>query len=204
MAEVKWIKITTDIFDDEKIKVIDSMPARDEILVIWFKLLTLAGKTNKHGMLFLNNKIPYTCDMLSAIFNRELNTIKLALETFIKFDMIQISDNKTISITNWGKHQNVVGLEKIKEQTRLRVAKHRELLKENVTLQVTQGNATELEEELEREKNKKRKKESFNPLTDKQKFIDNLPESVYKRGHSKEQVLIVIDNLVDYCKSKGF
>ena len=37
MADIKWIKITTDIFDDEKIKIIDTMPARDEILVVWFE-----------------------------------------------------------------------------------------------------------------------------------------------------------------------
>lgn len=60
MAEVKWIKITTDIFDDDKIKIIDRMPARDEILVIWFKLLALAGKVNNGGLLFLNNRIAYT------------------------------------------------------------------------------------------------------------------------------------------------
>ena len=46
MADIKWIKITTDMFDDEKIKVIEAMPDRDAILIIWIKLLTLAGKVN--------------------------------------------------------------------------------------------------------------------------------------------------------------
>ena len=33
MAEIKWIKITTSIFDDEAIKVIEQMPEGDAILV---------------------------------------------------------------------------------------------------------------------------------------------------------------------------
>ena len=46
MADIKWIKITTDIFDDEKILLIESLPEADSIIVIWFKLLCLAGKMN--------------------------------------------------------------------------------------------------------------------------------------------------------------
>lgn len=33
---MKWIKITTDIFDDEKILMIESMPSADSIIVIWW------------------------------------------------------------------------------------------------------------------------------------------------------------------------
>ena len=41
-SEIKWIKIVTDIFDDEKILLIESLPEADTIIVVWFKLLTLA------------------------------------------------------------------------------------------------------------------------------------------------------------------
>jgi predicted phage replisome organizer len=158
MADVKWIKITTDIFDDEKIKIIDTMPARDEILVIWFKLLSLAGKTNQSGMLFMSNRIAYTPEMLSAVFNRELNVVKLALSIFQNFGMIEIEDSEIICISNWEKHQNVDGLEKIRLQTNERVKRVREKKKQlllndcNATCNatVTQSNATE--EELEKEK----------------------------------------------------
>ncbi|MDR7856641.1 phage replisome organizer N-terminal domain-containing protein [Tissierella sp.] len=36
MVEVKWIKIVTDIFDDDKVLLIESMPEADGIIVIWF------------------------------------------------------------------------------------------------------------------------------------------------------------------------
>lgn len=130
MAEIKWIKITTDIFDDEKMKIIDTLPDRDAIIVIWFKLLALTGKKNESGLLFLSSKMPYTDEMLATVFNRPLNTVRLALETFEAFDMIEIADNKVIAVVNWEKHQNIDGMEKIKEQNRLRQQKRRSKQKE--------------------------------------------------------------------------
>lgn len=168
MAEIKWIKITTDIFDDEKMKIIDKYPARDEILVVWFKLLSLAGKVNQSGLLFMSNKIPYTVDMLSAVFNREEKTIQMAMSVFQKFGMITVEDNEVISICNWDKHQNIDGMEKIREQSRVRMArsranKDRLLLSDNKLrngcVTVTDGYAIdkEKEEEEDKEKNKKKK-----------------------------------------------
>ena len=82
MADVKWIKIVTDIFDDEKMLLIDGLPERDAIIVIWFKLLCLAGKQNNGGVFMLNDKIAYTDEMLATILRRPLNTVRLALKTF--------------------------------------------------------------------------------------------------------------------------
>ena len=88
MSNVKWIKITVNIFDDEKILLIESLPDADSIIVIWFKLLCLAGKQNNHGVFMLNDSIPYTDEMLATIFRRKVTTVKMALETFERFGMI--------------------------------------------------------------------------------------------------------------------
>ena len=160
MADVKWIKLCTDVFDDEKIQLIDGLPERDGILVIWFKLLCLAGKQNNGGVFMLNDKIAYTDEMLSTIFRRPLSTLRLALNTFESFGMIEIV-NDTITIPNWNKHQSLDKLEQAKEKNRKRVAKHREKQKQlaagkacndysNVT--VTESNATDKEKEKEKEK----------------------------------------------------
>lgn len=157
MAEVKWIKIVTDVFDDEKILLIDSLPERDGIIVIWFKMLCLAGKTNNGGVFLLNDKIAYTDEMLSTIFRRPVNTVRLALQTFEQFGMIEII-NDVITIPNWDKHQSLDKLEQTREQTRKRVAKHREKQKAltacNVTCNadVTQSNATD---KIREDKNRK-------------------------------------------------
>lgn len=174
MAEIKWIKLTTDIFNDEKILLIEELPDADTIIVIWFKLLCMAGKINNYGVFIMNNKMPYTEEMLATIFRRPLNTVRLALATFEAYGMIEIVDN-VISIPNWEKHQNAEAMDKVREQTRLRVAKHREKQRllgtnagnsedsedqkecnANVTLPVTLRNATDKKED--KKKNKKEDK----------------------------------------------
>lgn len=151
MSDVRWIKITTDIFDDEKIQLIESMPEGDTLIVIWFKLLVLAGKQNYSGVLALGDKVFYTEEMLTTVFRRKATIVKLALKTFEQFSMIAFVDG-AVTIPKWEKHQNIDGLDKIRQQTRERVARHRqkqkalvsgqEQLECNVTdtLPVTDGN----------------------------------------------------------------
>lgn len=124
MSEVKWIKITTDIFDDEKILLIESLPSADSIITIWFKLLTLAGKQNNNGVFLMNDKIAYTDEMLSTIFRRDLQTVRLALKTFQEFGMIDIVDG-VITIPNWNKHQTLDSYEAKKERDRIYQANRR-------------------------------------------------------------------------------
>ena len=124
MADVKWIKITTDIFDDEKILMIESMPSADSIIVIWLKLLTFAGKQNNDGVFLMSNRIAYTDEMLACIFRRDINLVRLALNTFKQFGMIEIIE-KVITIPNWNKHQSLDAYEKKKERDRLYQAERR-------------------------------------------------------------------------------
>lgn len=161
MADVKWIKITTDIFDDEKILLIESMPDAYAIITVWFKLLCLAGKQNNSGV-FMMGRIPYTYEMLATIFRMNKPTVTLALHTFEKFGMVEIVDG-VITIPNWEKHQSLDKLQEARENTRQRVAKHRAKQKQlaanngdvtpcNVT--VTRCNALDKEEDKERDTDK--------------------------------------------------
>ncbi|APM39425.1 phage replisome organizer N-terminal domain-containing protein [Clostridium kluyveri] len=132
MAEVKWIKLMTDMFDDEKIDYIQSLPEGDSILIIWIRLLTMAGKCNAGGYIFLTENIPYTIDALAHKFKKPESIIKLAFSTFTKLGMIELIENGPIFISNFTKYQNIEGLEKIKqrEKEKLKKRKQREKLKE--------------------------------------------------------------------------
>jgi predicted phage replisome organizer len=157
MTEVKWIKLSVNMFEDEKIRLIESLPESDTILILWIKLLAQAGKTNASGYIYLNEHIPYTDEMLATIFNRPIGTVRLALKTFEQFGMIEINDDHFISISNWEKHQNIDGLEKIRQQTKKRVAEHRQrkretLLEQPSNVTVSHGNGTEVEVEEDKEK----------------------------------------------------
>ena len=171
MADVKWIKIVTDVFDDDKIKLIENMLEADSIIVIWFKLLCLAGKQNRDGFLMLNDKIPYTDEMLATIFRRSLNTVRLALSVFEQFEMIEIKGG-TISITNWEKHQNTDRLAELREYNRLAQQKSRAKKKliaptddvndKSMTSQRSQETDIDIDKEIDIEIDKEKRKKKTN------------------------------------------
>lgn len=137
--DLKWIKISLDIFYDEKMKLIEAMPENDTINYIWIRLLIQAGRTNAGGLIFLSEGKPYTEEMLATIFNRPINSIRLGVGTLRNLGMIDIDKNNIIRIVNWEKYQNVEGMERVREQTRKRVAKCRakkknDVMESNVTV----------------------------------------------------------------------
>jgi len=153
MDDIKWIKLAVDIFDNRKIKQIEVMPDGDALIVIWLKILTLAGQINQDGLVYFSKEVPYTEQMLATQFNRPLPTVQLALQTFKAFGMIEIIDD-VLMVSNWEKYQSLEGMERVREQTRLRVERHRAKQKQLVgdcNATVTLCNAVELDKELDKE-----------------------------------------------------
>jgi predicted phage replisome organizer len=124
MAEVKWIKITTDMFDNRKIKHLRRLPEGNSIVLIWVMLLTMAGRCNASGMIFLTENIPYSPKMLADELGFEENTVKLALQALENFNMI-VSDGNYFSISGWEEYQNTDRLSEIREYNRLAKQKSR-------------------------------------------------------------------------------
>lgn len=188
MSDVKWIKISTSIFDDEIIELIEKMPEGDSLIVIWLKLLTKAGTINDNGLIYLKKNIPYTDEMLATVFRRPVNTVRLALKIFEQFGMIEILDNEGILISNWEKHQSVDKLEKMREQARLRMQKYREKLKDkqqklsdsNVTVTLPVTSRYDIEEDKEEDKDKEIDKESINLSDNKLSDPQELQKAITK------------------------
>lgn len=135
MADVKWIKIAVDMFDNRKIKQIGSMPEGDSLLLVWVQLLCLAGNVNDGGFIYLTKEIPYTDEMLATQFNKPISTVRLALKTFEQFGMIEIVNNM-IFLSSWEKYQSTDRLATIREKDRERKRRKREaekLLPQNST-----------------------------------------------------------------------
>ena len=166
MADIKWIKLSTALPDNRKIKQIRRLPNGDTVALMWVFLMCLAGETNDEGMVYFTPEIPFTEEMLADQFGIDINTIRLGLSTFQRFGMIEVIDN-IICLSSWEKWQAVDGMAVIREQTRKRVAKHREkqkLAAGNVTcnVTVTQSNATDIEEDKEEER--EREKELYSSI----------------------------------------
>ena len=125
MADVQWIRITTDMFDNRKIKHLRKLPEGNNIVLIWVMLLTMAGRCNAGGMIFLTENIPYTTKMLADELGFEENTIRLALQVFEELHMVT-TDQEYLCVPGWEEYQNVEGLERIREQDRDRKRRQRE------------------------------------------------------------------------------
>ncbi|EHJ02171.1 replisome organizer region-containing protein [Clostridium sp. DL-VIII] len=119
MRERKFVKLRVDMHEDTKFKIIDRMEQRDLICYIWIRLIALAGKVNLGGELFLSRNIPYTIETLSIEFNREPSQVELAIETFIKLEMVELTEDKIYRVKNFAKHQNIKVQEKIKTEDKI-------------------------------------------------------------------------------------
>jgi len=193
MGNVKWIKLSVAMFEDEKIRLIEQMPDADTILVIWVKLLSQAGKTNSSGYIFLSENIPYTDEMLATIFNRPVSTVRLALNTFVQFGMISIDDDHFIEISNWEKHQNIEGMERVKKLNAERNRRYRERKKQeklgsensNGDVSVTSHDGTELEldRELDIEK-------ELIPYVEIITYLNDVASKNYRTSTQKTKTLI--------------
>jgi predicted phage replisome organizer len=154
--DVKWVKLTTDMFDNRKIKHLRRLPDGNNIVLIWVMLLTMAGRCNSNGMIFLTENIPYTPKMLADELDFEENTVILALQALENLDMI-MTDGKFFSIAGWEEYQNVEGMDKIREQNRLRKQRQRanQKLLEGVSRDshgtVTECHAIDVEKEQEKD-----------------------------------------------------
>ena len=137
MSDVKWVKLSTSVFDDEKFDAIYTLPDSNEIQLVWIKLLCLAGTCNEKGSLILTEEIPYTEEMMASRFRMDIGIVQRALMIFKKLKMIDVVDDVYL-ISNWAKYQSVDKLEDIKKKERERKARQRQ--REKDALQSEQEN----------------------------------------------------------------
>lgn len=143
MADVKWIKLDVDMFSNPKIKRLRRLPDGNNVILIWVMLLTMAGRCNASGLIFITQNIPYTIEDLADELGFSVDTVKFALRALEEMGMITTDSNK-LEIPGWTEHQHEEGLEKIRKQNADRQAKFREKQKvmqieekSNVTNNVT-------------------------------------------------------------------
>ncbi|EME8180755.1 TPA: replication protein [Enterococcus faecium] len=187
MAEISWIKLKTTMFDDEKIRLIQAVPESDAIIVIWIRLLVLAGKTNDDGLIYIQRNMPYTEEMLATLFGKNVNTVRLALTTLVNFNMIDLGSDGLIAISNWEKHQNIEGMDKVRLKNAERNRKYRERkrqerlkLENDVSMTSRDGTDKDIEEDKDIDKEEKKGKYSKEHLRLAKKLQSNLTEDFPK------------------------
>ena len=161
MSEVKWIKLSVDIFQNRKIKQIRKLPDGADICLMWLQLMCLAGQINDHGQVYITEDIPYTEETLATEFDLPIQTVKLGLKVFQQFGMIEVTDN-FLQLASWERYQSVEKLDKYREYQR---NYHREYRAKQKALETSVGTEVPLRKCL--------RKIDVNPIDiDKEKDID--------------------------------
>lgn len=125
MAEVSWIKLSTNIFSNRKVAILLNERDGDTYFRIWIQLLTIAGQCNSNGKLIIGENSPLNVQQLSKILGKSAKKGGEILNKFIDLRMI-IFENNCYEIRNWGKYQSVDKLEEIRKNNRERQRKFRE------------------------------------------------------------------------------
>ena len=175
MRERKVVKLRVNMYEDTKFKIIDMKPERDLIHYVWTRLLTLAGKVNLEGNLYMSKTLPYTIETLAIEFNRGAEQIKLALDVFTELEMIELSEDNIYRVKNFAKHQNIKVKEKI-EYKDADVINNETVVKEEVikidNLEITSGSINKVDNISKEKTNKKKKKEKIFNIAMKDQIED--------------------------------
>lgn len=186
MAEISWIKLSTGLPDNKKIKRIRKLPEGDKVILFWVFLLARAGESNQSGGIFLTDTMPYQEEDLAADFDFNIEFVQFALITLEKYSMITRYQD-ILFIKNWEEYQSIEGLEKVREQNRIRQARYKEKQRQltlgNVTAnvsgnaEVTESNATDIDKELDKERDINKEKI---PYSDIIKYLNEATSKSFK------------------------
>jgi predicted phage replisome organizer len=190
VAGLTWIKLNIDMFDNKKIKQIRKMPGGNDMVLFWVMLLSLAGKSNSQGYILFTESIPYTPEMLANEFDIPINTVKMALDLFIRFNMISINE-EVITITGWAEYQNVDGIEKIKQREQARLRKQKQREKEKFLIGPTK-------DEVGAERDMSRDGER--DITRDPSYIERENKNIDKEKEIEKENFSLIDEAIEVCK----
>ena len=148
-----WFKVSADVFDSEKIKILRAdTKIGDSLALMWVFLLALARKKNDGGYVYATEGVAYTPKTLAAVGGFKPKIAETALEVFRQYNMIDIEDNGYIYIVGWGEYQNAEELSKLKERERckeaMRVKRQREKQSKTCNNDVTNTDVTKCYEDV--------------------------------------------------------
>lgn len=188
MRERKYIKFRVDMYEDTKFKIIDRMPERDVIHYIWTRILALSGKINLEGKLYMSKNIPYSVETLAIEFNRNVNQVKLALDTFIQLEMVEVAEGNIYIVKNFAKHQNIKVKSKDKEEGTKKEEGYLKSEKIKVNVNTENQKPENKEKETDNNYNEKQYEKNENKIKDENGEFECIHADVKQGDNIKDQV----------------
>ena len=144
-----YLRLKDNFFDSDELKILESM--KDGYLYSNILLKLYLRSLKNDGKLVVNERIPYSADMLASVTGHQVGTIKQALSVFKDLGLIDVLDNGAIYMLDI---QNFIGKGSSeadrKREYRQRIETDRTNVQTNLR-QISEKSTPEIEIELEKD-----------------------------------------------------
>lgn len=140
-----YLRLKDNFFDSDELKILESM--KDGYLYSNILLKLYLRSLKNDGKLVVNDRIPYSADMLASVTGHQVGTIKQALSVFKDLGLIDVLDNGAIYMLDI---QNFIGKGSSEADRKREYRQRIETDRTNVR-QISDKTPPEIELELEKE-----------------------------------------------------
>ena len=206
-----YIKLKDNYFEQDNIKVLESMKNGHVYSLIIIKLYLKASKTD--GQLMMTQRIPYdpnNVGVLASVIGHDVDHVKEAIRLGIELDLIKVIEGKEIWMTEI---QNMIGRSST-EADRIRLYRKKldeKLLPESTDVQMYDKSTPEIEIEIKKEIKKDIYSEVYTEIisylnektSSRYRSTDSTKKLIRARmeeGFTKEDFFKVIDTKVNTWK----
>ena len=144
-----YLRLKDNFFDSDELKILESM--KDGYLYSNILLKLYLRSLKNDGKLVVNDRIPYSADMLASVTGHQVGTIKQALSIFKDLGLIDVLDNGAIYMLDI---QNFIGKGSSEADRKREYRQRIEIERTNVQTnlrQISDKNPPEIEIELEKD-----------------------------------------------------
>lgn len=178
-----WLKLKENFFEQEEIKIIESMPNGIKYTNFYLKLILKSISTE--GRLLFRGIMPYTPEMLSTITNTDIDTVRVAIDLFVKLGLMEIWSDGTLFMMET---QNMIGSEGASAKRMRESRQKQEILANNPSQCDNAVTISDTEKEIDREREKEK---DIYTNTDIEEIW-----SMYTRKKNKQNAIPIIKELL--------
>ena len=198
-----YLRLKDNFFDSDELKILESM--KDGYLYSNILLKLYLRSLKNDGKLVVNERIPYSADMLASVTGHQVGTIKQALSVFKNLGLIDVLDNGAIYMLDI---QNFIGKGSSeadrKREYRQRIETDRTNVQTNLR-QISDKNPPEIEIEIEKDiEIEKEIYSSAKSTTTKRKRFEKPTLSEIKQYCIERNNNINAEQFFDYYESNGW
>nr|DAW69964.1 MAG TPA: DnaD like replication protein [Caudoviricetes sp.] len=198
-----YLRLKDNFFDSDELKILESM--KDGYLYSNILLKLYLRSLKNDGKLVVNERIPYSADMLASVTGHQVGTIKQALSIFKDLGLIDVLDNGAIYMLDI---QNFIGKGSSeadrKREYRQRIETDRTNVQTNLR-QISDKSTPEIEIELEKDiEIEKEIHSSAKSTTTKRKRFEKPTLSQITQYCLERNNCVNAEQFYDYYESNGW